>query len=129
MAGLSVPPPPFMMLMLMVAAPLLDVVGEPAESFAVALPLQHAAHEHLQWSRVQLVHGKGALGEGGGQTGSVRTYTLLGKDGVASLAYLSCCLPVQSKHFPQPLLADGIWSVDLVAQDEDRHVSDGLVCH
>lgn len=59
-----------------VAAPLLDVVGEPAEPFAVALPLQHAAHEHLQWSRVQLVHGKGALGWGK-HTGSFRTYTLL----------------------------------------------------
>lgn len=47
----------------------------------------------------------------------------------AALTDLSCCLSVQSKHFPQPLLADGLRSVDLVAQDEDRHVSDGLVRH
>lgn len=54
-----------MMVMAAAVAPLLDVVGEPAESFAVALPLQNAAHEHLQWSRVQLLHGNGALRGGG----------------------------------------------------------------
>lgn len=83
-------------------AALVDVLGEPAEALAVALPLQHTAHEHLQWSRVQLLHGN---------------------------ITLACRLSVQSKHFPQTLLADGLWSVDLVAQDKDRHVSDGLVCH
>lgn len=61
--GWASPPPPLMVVMMMVAvaAPLLDVVGEPAEAFAVALPLQHAAHEHLQRSCVQLLHGNGAL--------------------------------------------------------------------
>lgn len=42
-------------------AALVDVLGEPAEALAVALPLQHAAHEHLQWSRVQLLQGDVAL--------------------------------------------------------------------
>lgn len=54
---------------------LLDVVGEPAESFAVALPLQHAAHEHLQRSRVQLLHGNGALGVKHSEGGGLRTRT------------------------------------------------------
>lgn len=36
-------------------ASLVDVLREPAEALAVALPLQHAAHEHLQWSCVQLL--------------------------------------------------------------------------
>ncbi len=44
-------------------AALVDVLGEPAEALAVALPLQHTAHEHLQWSRVQLLHGNVALRE------------------------------------------------------------------
>lgn len=126
-AGLSIPPPP-VMVVTAAAAPLLDVVGEPAESFAVALPLQHAAHEHLQWSCVQLLHGNGALRVK--HRGSVRTGLTQGRGWVsAALSHLSCRLAVQSKHFPQPLLADGLWSVDLVAQDEDRHVSDGLICH
>lgn len=78
-AGLSIPPPPLMMVMMVVAAaaPLLDVVGEPAESFAVALPLQHAAHEHLQWSCVQLLHGNGALRVR--RAGSIRRGTSQGK--------------------------------------------------
>lgn len=42
---------------------LVDVLGEPAEALAVALPLQHTAHEHLQWSCVQLLHRNGALRE------------------------------------------------------------------
>lgn len=42
---------------------LVDVLGEPAEALAVTLPLQHAAHEHLQWSRVQILQGNVALGE------------------------------------------------------------------
>lgn len=42
-------------------AALVDVLGEPAEALAVALPLQHTAHEHLQWSCVQLLHRNGAL--------------------------------------------------------------------
>lgn len=44
-------------------AALVDVLGEPAEALTIALPLQHAAHEHLQWSRVQLLHGNVALRE------------------------------------------------------------------
>lgn len=36
---------------------LIDVLGEPAETFAIALPLQNTAHEHLQWPGVQLLHG------------------------------------------------------------------------
>lgn len=43
------------------AGVLVDVLGEPAEALPVALPLQHAAHEHLQWSCVQLLHGNVAL--------------------------------------------------------------------
>lgn len=43
-------------------ASLVDVLGKPAEAFAVALPLQHAAHEHLQWSCVQLLQRDIALG-------------------------------------------------------------------
>lgn len=43
------------------AGVLVDVLGEPAEALPVALPLQHAAHEQLQWSRVQLLHGNVAL--------------------------------------------------------------------
>lgn len=43
--------------------------------------------------------------------------------------HLACRLPVQSKKFSQPLLADGLWPVDLVAKDQDRHISDGLICH
>lgn len=31
-----------------------DVLGQPAEPVAVALPLQHAAHEHLHRPKVQL---------------------------------------------------------------------------
>lgn len=42
-------------------ASLVDVLGEPAEALAVALPLQHTAHEHLQWSCVQLLQGNVAL--------------------------------------------------------------------
>lgn len=120
-----------MVMVMAVAAPLLDVVGEPAESFAVALPLQHAAHEHLQWSRVQLLHGNGALKGGGSnvQEALEREQPEGAAAATAALSDLSCRLSVQSEHFPQPLLADGLWSVDLVAQDEDRHVSDGLVCH
>lgn len=48
-------------------AALVDVLGEPAEALAVALPLQHTAHEHLQWSRVQLLHGNVALREKAGK--------------------------------------------------------------
>lgn len=44
-------------------AALVDVLGEPAEALAVALPLQHTAHEHFQWSCVQLLHGNCALKE------------------------------------------------------------------
>lgn len=44
-------------------AALVDVLGEPAEALAVALPLQHTAHEHLQWSCVQLLHGNITLRE------------------------------------------------------------------
>lgn len=51
--SLPVAPPP--------AGVLVDVLGEPAEALPVALPLQHAAHEQLQWSRVQLLHGNVAL--------------------------------------------------------------------
>ena len=51
--SLPVAPPP--------AGVLVDVLGEPAEALSVALPLQHAAHEQLQWSRVQLLHGNVAL--------------------------------------------------------------------
>lgn len=40
---------------------LVDVLGEPAEALPIALPLQHAAHEHLQWSCVQLLHGNVTL--------------------------------------------------------------------
>lgn len=43
-------------------ASLIDVLGQPAEALAVALPLQHTAHEHLQWSRVQLLQGNVPLG-------------------------------------------------------------------
>lgn len=42
-------------------ASLVDVLGQPAEALAVALPLQHAAHEHLQRSRVQLLYGNVSL--------------------------------------------------------------------
>lgn len=42
-------------------ASLVDVLGEPAEALTVALPLQHTAHEHLQWSCVQLLQGNVAL--------------------------------------------------------------------
>lgn len=42
-------------------AALVDVLGEPAEALAVALPLQHTAHENLQWSCVELLHGNVAL--------------------------------------------------------------------
>lgn len=34
---------------------LVDVLGEPAEALAIALPLQHTAHEHLQWSCIQIL--------------------------------------------------------------------------
>lgn len=34
---------------------LVDVLREPAEALAVTLSLQHAAHEHLQRSRVKLL--------------------------------------------------------------------------
>lgn len=42
---------------------------------------------------------------------------------------LACRLSIQPKHLPHPLLADSLWSVDLVAQDQDRHISNGLICH
>lgn len=42
--------------------PLVDVLGQPAEALAVALPLQHAAHVHLQRSCVQLLQGNVSLG-------------------------------------------------------------------
>lgn len=42
-------------------ASLVDVLGEPAKALTVALPLQHTAHEHLQWSCVQLLQGNVAL--------------------------------------------------------------------
>lgn len=84
------------MVTVMVAAPLLDVVGEPAKSFAVALPLQHAAHEHLQWSRVQLLHGNGALGGGVSNVEEAleHTQSKIKAEIVAMLADLSCCLSV-----------------------------------
>lgn len=41
--------------------PLVDVLREPAEALAVALPLQDAAHEHLQRPRVQLLQRDVAL--------------------------------------------------------------------
>lgn len=44
-----------------VGAPLIDVLREPAEALAVALSLQHAAHEHLQRPRVQLLERDVAL--------------------------------------------------------------------
>lgn len=47
---------------------LVDVLGEPAEALAVALPLEHAAHEHLQWSCIQVLHWNVALVGGGGET-------------------------------------------------------------
>lgn len=48
---------------------LIDVLGKPAEALTVALPLEHAAHEHLQWSCIQVLHWNVALvGDGGGNT-------------------------------------------------------------
>lgn len=47
---------------------LVDVLGEPAEALAVALPLEHAAHEHLQWSCIEVLHWNVALVGGGGET-------------------------------------------------------------
>lgn len=40
---------------------LVDVLREPAEALAITLSLQHAAHEHLQWSRVQVLQWDVAL--------------------------------------------------------------------
>ena len=45
------------------------------------------------------------------------------------LTHLARCLSIQSKHLSELLLTDGFLSVNLVAQDQDRHVSDGLVRH
>lgn len=85
-----------------VCGPLIDVLREPAEALAVALSLQHAAHKHLQGSRVQLFEGNVAL---------------------------SRRLTVQSKHLAQLLLTNGFRFVDLVAEDQDGHISNGFICH
>lgn len=53
--------------------PLIDVLREPAEALAVALSLQHAAHEHLQGPRVQLFEGNVALNTNTSSTGSSHT--------------------------------------------------------
>lgn len=46
-----------------------------------------------------------------------------------SPSYLSRGLSVKAEDLPQLLLADGLWSVDFVAQDEDWHVGYCLICH
>lgn len=55
-------------------AALIDVLREPTETLAIALPLQHTAHEHLQWSRVQLLHGNVTLREKQEKKGTKSTF-------------------------------------------------------
>lgn len=40
-----------------------NILGKPAEALAVALPLEHAAHEHFHGAGVQLLQGHVPLRE------------------------------------------------------------------
>lgn len=49
-------------------------------------------------------------------------------NGWKSSPYLSCGLSVKSERPSESRLTDGFWAVDLVPQNQDGHVWDGLVC-
>lgn len=78
----------------------LDVLGQPAEAFAVALPFQHAAHEHLQWASSHFRPGDLALPGG---------------------------LGVQAKVCPEVVFTGRSRFVDLVAQNQHWAVCQLLV--
>lgn len=45
-----------------------------------------------------------------------------------SVRYLSSRVSMKTKHSPQCILTDGLWTVDLVPQDENGYVGDGFIC-
>ena len=78
---------------------LVDVVGEPAEALAVTLFFEHRAHEQLDRARVQLVYSRRVL---------------------ARRRHL--------EKVSQLLFRTRPGLVDLVAQNQNRHVRHLLVC-
>jgi len=78
---------------------LVDVVGEPAEALAITLFFEHRAHEQLDRARVQLVYSRRVL---------------------ASRRHL--------EKVPQLLFRTRPGLVDLVPQNQNRHVRHLLVC-
>ncbi len=47
----------------------------------------------------------------------------------SAVSHLSRRLTVQSKDLTQFLLTNGFRFVDLVAEDQDGHISNGFICH
>jgi len=79
---------------------LIQVLGNPSESLSISLSLEYGAHEQLQGASVQLSPADLALARG---------------------------LSVQAEQLPQLLLARCTWPINLVAEDQDRAISQLLV--